>query len=247
MDFTRVIFEKPLLSILYMMLSALSILLAVSLIKYYFKSRKLVAKYLAASLLFIGVSTCFYFITFVIYLNYGANSFLFAKFAGVSNLLLGIGMCFAVLYLHIMVYRSIKLYLVFLYFLPIIIIALNMTFIYDFNLVRLISGTMYLIIILLLSAYLALFAKYLIKELFKKQKLLPEIKLGFVTYMISIGLAGLAIVSQIFANLLKVPLYSWTAVLSTISGSIALILLYLPTTLPSWYIKLARSLFRYSS
>ena len=242
-DFVGIIAQYPELTYLYLGSICLSFILATLLFRYFRETRKIIAKYLGLAMLNIGITITFYLVSFMYYKTNNVIDLTFTRLIGLSNLFLESGIFFIILYIHAIMYRNVKLSLKITYFTPIVgtIIVLLVTD--DFIMLRTMIGYLISFLAITLLVYIVLFAKYLLSQLLRKVTL-SEIKLSLITHLLATFFAFSAILLQTMGKILKAPLFSINAVISMVLVIASLFLMYLPTTLPRWYIKLARRIIK---
>jgi len=232
---------SPLLTLLYTCSSAISILLGLLLLRYYFSSKKNLAKYLGSSTIFIGLSIISYLYAFSRYILTGGLSCTVIITISISNILIGIGLMFLILYLHLAIFKKIQIFVKLAYSAPILFMLYIILSINEINALRIYLGYALMSLIILLLIYVSYFIKMSIK-MYADKNLIPELRLGAITHIISMFLAIAAIASQIIGKFYHLPLFSLTAVLSLFLAFLSITLLYLPTTLPNWYVRIAKRL-----
>ncbi len=236
-----VLLINPTLTLLYVSSGVISIFLGFLLIRYYSKNKNIVAKYLSLSITFIGLSIISYLLAFIYYTMTGELSYETVMIISLSNILIGTGILFLVFYLHSVIFKEIRNIVKVMYSLPILAMIYIILFMKNFNLLRLYLGYSLLPLIIILLLYVLYFIRISLKIYLDNQNI-PELRLGAITHIISMSLAIIAIGSQLLGKLYHLPLFSYTASFSLFTAFISIALLYLPTTFPSWYVKLAKRL-----
>ncbi len=230
-----------LLTLLYLLSGSISLILGSLLLKYYINKKKLVAKYLGLSIIFIGFAIISYLYSFYYYsiTRFITNQLI--RLISVSNLLIAIGLYFLIIYLHLAIYKIISNLVKIIYAIPILLMIYFIVLNNDMDILRLYLGYAFLPVILLLLLYVLLFMRHSMK-IFLNKKFLPELRFGALMHITAMATAILAIVFQVIGKIYHFPLFSQTAILSLMLAFLSLTLLYMPTALPSWYIKISKKI-----
>lgn len=230
-----------LLTLLYTFSGTISLILGILLLRYYLSSKKILAKYLGISVIFVGSSIFSYLYAFSRYILVRGLNYTIIITISVSNILIGISLVFLILYLHLAIFKTLRVALKLAYSTPILLMLYVILFIREIDALRLYLGYALTSLIILLMIYITYFIKISIM-MYLDRNLIPELRLGAIIHIISMFLAIIAVGYQIIGKLYNIQLFSSTAIVSLFSVFLSITLLYLPTTLPSWYVRIAKKL-----